>query len=174
MTQSATPTHPAPRPHVSFGQALKNWRKYMFRFSGRASRSEFWWVMLVWFIISLVLSIIALVAVVPTFNHLQQLQEAASTSLDAYNEYRQASNELGPALAGKTLIFALIIGVFGIVQFVTMLGLWWRRLQDANFHGAFYLLSFAGPGAIVPLIMAILLSNPAGVRFDKPEDATRP
>lgn len=170
MTQPVTPMHPAPRPHVSFGQALKNWGKYMFRFSGRASRSEFWWVMLVWFIIGLVFAAIAMATIVPAINHLAELEAAASTSYDAYQEY----DEAGVAFAGKTLIFTLIMGVFSIAQFVTMLGLWWRRLQDANFHGAFYLLSFAGPGALVPLIMAALPSNPAGVRFDKPEDATRP
>lgn len=141
----------------------------MFRFSGRASRSEFWWVMLVWFVIGLVLAIIAMVTIAPTVAHLQQLQETAYTSYDAYQEY----NDAGATFAGQTLIFSLILVASAIAQLVTTLGLWWRRLQDANFHGAFYLLSFAGL-SIVPLVMAVLPSNPAGVRFDKPEDATRP
>lgn len=46
--------------YVGFGQAIVLLFKNAFNFRTRASRSEYWWVMLFWLIISIPLSLVAL------------------------------------------------------------------------------------------------------------------
>lgn len=45
-----------PRPSVSFGQAISLFFKNYVAFNGRASRSEFWWVMLFTWLVNAILS----------------------------------------------------------------------------------------------------------------------
>ena len=71
-------------------------------------------------------------------------------------------------LPGYSGLMFLVIAVMAVVSLAIVLptyAVMWRRLQDANFHGAFTLLSLVGLG-IVPLVMCALPSSPEGVRFD--------
>lgn len=127
--------------------ASRFWRKYA-TFSGRASRSEFWFALLV-AIVSLFVGGIIL----PLFLHL--LPEAA---------YRVASSVLVVVLDGYML--SLI---------VPMLGVTWRRLHDVNSSGGLFffgLVPLIGP--IMLLINLTGAEDPDGVRFDRPRVGEAP
>ncbi|MBQ1490533.1 MAG: DUF805 domain-containing protein [Blautia sp.] len=48
-----------PLPDCTFGQAIARFFKKYVQFKGAASRSEFWWSFLFWFVISIILRLIA-------------------------------------------------------------------------------------------------------------------
>lgn len=141
---------------ASFGQAIKRFFQGYVKFSGRASRSEFWWAMLFGFLISLVAQIPFWIAYVQLIVRTIELDErlGSNTPPDAI---------LGPL--GAMLGWLALLLVVSLALLLPTYAAMWRRLQDANFHGAFALLSIVGFG-IVPLILCIFPSNPAGVQYD--------
>ncbi|MDY6051408.1 MAG: DUF805 domain-containing protein [Rothia sp. (in: high G+C Gram-positive bacteria)] len=142
-----------PRPTVNFSQAIKNNFKYLFHFSGRASRSEFWWVYGAFSLVSLIIAIILTFA----FNHrLSEMDkfEALTTQYAngeiTYAEYHSlAESGTGPAY-GVIILLGLLL-LWSLISLACTLAVSWRRLQDAGFHGAFYLLSLVGFLALSPL-----------------------
>ena len=144
---------------ASLGQATKRFFRGYFRFSGRASLSEFWWAMLaVW--------LISLVPLVPTM--------LLANTMNGWSQPGGAAL-LTPEEAQVTLYsFFGLVGasmLASVVMTIPTYAVMWRRVQDANFHGAWILISFLGLG-IVPFIMCLLPSNPAGARFG-PASAAR-
>lgn len=145
----------APWYGISFGGAIRRFFGKYADFTGRASRSEYWWVVLAYAIVSVVLNIVASIA--GGFGSFMTMQSANA------NTVATTAPSVGAIVIG---IIALLIGLAVIVPF---LAITWRRLHDANLAGPFYFLVFAfGIGAIVVLIMTILPSNPQGQRFDRP------
>ncbi|MDO5286343.1 MAG: DUF805 domain-containing protein [Actinomycetia bacterium] len=132
------------RPSVTFGQAMKLGLKNWTNFSGRASRSEFWW----WYLGVGVASTV-----------LQVVLALLSTAVVA------AGGENAAAVMG--IVMYGVMGLFGLAVVIPTLSLWVRRLHDTNQPGMWLLLHLACLG-IVPFIMAIMESNPAGARFDDP------
>ncbi|MEU4206786.1 DUF805 domain-containing protein [Rothia terrae] len=151
----------SPRPHVGFGEAIKKWKDNIFHFSGRASRSEYWWIQLLWALI-----MFGLVAI--TFAVL--LGQASAMETSAPDEAFTTSESW---FLGSFFFAYILILVLGLVQGITTLALGWRRLQDAGFPGGLYLLNFVGLG-IVPFIMCLMPSSPSGYQYDKPVDVNRP
>lgn len=148
-----------PRPQVGFLQAIRNNFKYLFHFSGRASRTEFWYAYLTWFILLLVAVGVFIFALV--LLSAAQAGQAGGTIED-------------PSLAVALVLLSYLLMAFLMFLFsVGTLSLTWRRLQDAGFHGAFAILQFASLG-IIPLVMCALPSAPEGARFDGPKDLDRP
>ncbi len=140
-----------PRPSVSMVQAVKLWLKNWKNFSGRASRSEYWWVVLATFIVMTVLMVVLSLIVLGAV--------AASNGSDT---------AVGVALASMYGIMALV----SLAAFVPSLSLGIRRLHDSNQSGWMYLLSFIpSVGGIILLVLMAQASNPAGARFD---DAAQP
>ena len=146
-------THPddAPTPGVGMREAVRLFFKKYAQFSGRASRSEYWWVALFTGLVTLVLYVpgIILASVGGVL-----MTETSSSGAGV------AMLVIGIVLIGLVVLFALAILVPSIAIAV-------RRLHDANFSGLFYLLSLAGL-SIVVLVMNVLESNPAGQRYDRP------
>lgn len=142
---------------ASFGQAIKRFFQGYVQFSGRASRSEFWWAMLFSFLVSLVAQIPFWIAYVGVI----------ARAIDAENAGVGSTVDPSYVLAplGAMLGWLALLLVVSLALLLPTYAAMWRRLQDANFHGAFALLSIVGFG-IVPLIMCILPSNPAGVQYD--------
>lgn len=139
----------APWYGASFAVAFTRfWRKYA-TFSGRASRSEFWWWILVTFVVS-----------------------GALTSLSSALGFAPAhpfSVIPGPGFA----FVGGLDGLWGLATIVPMLALIWRRLHDTNLSGGFFFLSLiplAGP--IILVVLTLLPPSPGGVRFDRPEYPT--
>lgn len=141
-----------PLPNASLGQATKRFFRGYVRFSGRATRSEFWWAMLAVWLISLV-PIVPLMVLTATITGWSQ---PGGTALLTPDEAQLTLNS-----------YFIVLGVSVLVSLVLTIptyAVMWRRLQDANFHGAWILTTLVGLG-IVPLIMCFLPSNPAGARF---------
>lgn len=130
------------------------WKKYA-TFSGRASRSEYWWWFLWAFIIGLVLSIIGSIIAVATGDYTATSQ-ASSTGAHA------SFNTNSPIATG-------ILGLWYLAILIPSIAIQVRRLHDGNFRGWWVLLNLIPfLGQIVVFIFTLLPSKPEGQRFDKP------
>jgi uncharacterized membrane protein YhaH (DUF805 family) len=127
------------------GAAAKRFFAKYATFSGRASRSEYWWWALVNVIISAVLNILSL-------------------ALGGMG-VGQFGTESLPAGA---VAINVVAGLWGLATIIPTLALAWRRLHDTDRSGAWYLL------ILIPLVGAIILivwfaspAKPEGQRFDR-------
>jgi uncharacterized membrane protein YhaH (DUF805 family) len=137
----------APYYGASLGIAFSRfWRKYA-TFSGRASRSEYWW----WYLISIIgAAILFLIGTV------------------AGGVYGPPADAGAPTLGPGYGIYLTLTLIFGLAVLVPGFALIWRRLHDTNRSGAFYflvLIPFVGP--IILLVFVLLPPNPEGARFDQ-------
>lgn len=133
---------------ASLRQAITRFFRKYATFSGRASRSEYWWWQLATTVVYLVLagSTVAI--------------GVAGGELDTGN----AVFSLGPAFnVGVTLL-----AVWALATLVPQIALAVRRLHDTNLSGWFVLLRLIpSVGDIVLLVLTIQPSNPAGARYDR-------
>lgn len=144
------PAGSQPGESVNFMGAVKNFFRKWKQFTGRASRSEFWWAYLAQMLITAILLIPFFVAVV-----------AVISSTDPYTG--QAS---GGAVAFMLFVLALI-GLVSLALIVPNIALTVRRLHDTNKSGWFYFVSFIpGVGGLVLLVLCALEPDPAGAAFD--------
>ena len=129
---------------ASFGQAIKRFFKKYATFSGRASRSEYWWYMLFQTIVISVLYAGLIAAMV--------------SSIDPYTG--------DPTNYTFMLPMALMM-VYGLAVLVPGIALSVRRLHDAGFSGWLYLICLVPFfGGIALLVLTLLPSKPEGARFD--------
>lgn len=143
---------------ASFGQAVKRFFKKYTKFTGRASRSEFWWVALFIFLIELVPTILYSIGAGKT------ARAATMAASDPYGMSTTAPSGGAMALMAVGGILMFLIGLAIIVPYLAIV---WRRLHDANLAGPFYFLSFIpGIGGLVLLVLLLLPSKPEGQRFD--------
>ncbi|WP_025156526.1 DUF805 domain-containing protein [Leifsonia aquatica] len=138
----------APLYGASFGAAVKRFFSKYADFSGRASRSEFWWAYLFFVIVNAVIQIIGLVF------------GGSAANIDS-----SGNVSFGAGFWVSTVISL----IWFVATVVPWLALVWRRLHDANFAGPFYFLVLIPfVGAILVFIFTLLPSNPEGARFDRP------
>lgn len=139
-----------------FSAYKKFWTRYA-DFSGRSSRSDYWWVVLCNFLITLPFSLIALFGfLIPLFS------EVYYAGLYGYEpDYSGAM-----AGAGLAAFIMFLLAIYGLATIVPHLAITVRRLRDAGFHWAFIFLS-VGPSiaSFVPVlnIIAALVSLPCGI-----------
>jgi len=146
----------APLYGASFGKALgRFFRKYA-TFSGRASRSEFWWATLVVAGGSFVLATIALVYRFATIEY---------TTVDLSGTEYRVTNAPGP----EFWVLLALPAIWWLVTIVPSLALGWRRLHDANLPGALWIIALVV--GFVGIVFGLLPSNPQGARYDRPEGA---
>lgn len=132
----------APLYGATFRQAIERFFKKYADFTGRASRSEYWWWALTYAVVVVVLDIL----------------QVALGSI--------GSN--GSGLGPLGIIMTILLVVWTLGTLVPYLALTWRRLHDANYPGPFFFLGFIPVvGWIILLIFTLLPSNPAGARFDR-------
>lgn len=149
----ATPKFGAVMAHIQNGAKAKNWNpltafvscmKRYAQFSGRSSRSEFWYYMLAQCILVLLIVCICLVV-------------GALVSI--------ADDDLAAILAST--VWYILVGVLSLGTFIPSLALGMRRTQDAGYPGALYCLVFIPiVGSIAGIVIGCLPSknenNPHG------------
>jgi uncharacterized membrane protein YhaH (DUF805 family) len=130
----------APLYNATFVAAFtRYWRRYA-TFSGRASRSEYWWMALVGVTVA-----------------------AVATMIDVI-----ANGGFAEANATATGVGDLLSYGWGLATIVPTVALSVRRLHDTNRSGNWILLGLIPfIGVIVLLIFYLAPSDPAGVRFDR-------
>jgi uncharacterized membrane protein YhaH (DUF805 family) len=128
-------------------QAVARFFKNYANFSGRASRSEFWWVGLFYFVAFIVVGMIA----------------GVIESLSYSSSYYSGSDPV-------SMFLMLVIVVAFLGSIVPSLALGWRRMHDANLSGALYLLNLVPyVGGLVVFVFTLLGPRPEGRRFDRIE-----
>ncbi|KRE31161.1 DUF805 domain-containing protein [Agromyces sp. Soil535] len=131
----------APLPGATIGQAVTRFFRKYATFTGRASRSEYWWWVLVNFIVTGVLTGLAY----------------TGTSF----------TETGMVTGPLYWVFIVLASAWGLAVIIPTLALIWRRLHDTNRPGAWFFLVFIPlVGGIILLVFVLLPSDPAGARFD--------
>ncbi len=145
VNASGTPLG-APLYGASLPQAVSRFFRKYARFDGRASRSEYWWFVLVNVLVYLLLGALAILLGVVT-------GEPGPTG-GVY---------MGPGGA----IGGVLVLIWLIVTFVPGLALTVRRLHDGNFSGWLILLNLIPSiGGMILLVLTILPANPEGARYD--------
>ena len=139
-----------------FSAYKKFWTRYA-DFSGRSSRSDYWWVVLCNFLITLPFSLIAFFGfLIPLFSEIY------------YARLYDYEPDLSGAMAGAGLaVFIMfLLTIYGLATIVPHLAITVRRLRDAGFHWAFIFLG-VGPtiASFIPVlnILAALVSLPCGI-----------
>jgi uncharacterized membrane protein YhaH (DUF805 family) len=147
--QPVVAARPAPPPldlpycGIGFVDAVKRGFKKYATFTGRASRSEYWWWALFTFTGYLVLGLLAFAV-------------GTATSGDGGRT---------PGLLALPLIILFAIFLFGIL--IPTLAVTVRRLHDAGYSGLFALLLLIPYlGSLIIMIFALLPSSPAGAKYD--------
>ena len=124
---------------VGFGAAIKRFYSKYAQFSGRASRSEYWWVALYLGLIYFVLSL---------------LVSAGTDSLGN--------------TTGLGSMAAVLLGVFALGHIVPSIAIGVRRLHDINISGWLYLIVLLPyVGGLVLFVLSLLSPKPEGARFDR-------
>ena len=138
-----------------FAAYKKFWTHYA-DFSGRSSRSDYWWVVLCHIIVTAPLVIIFWVSA---------LGSILSAAQDATYGYEPDSSAI-LAGAGFAVIFIFILILYALATFVPNLAIIVRRLRDAGYHWAFLFL-YVGPFLLsfIPVlnIITVLVSLPCGI-----------
>lgn len=123
---------------ASFGEAIKRFFKKYATFSGRASRSEYWWVFLFQNAVVLVLSVLT------------------AMNVDS------SGDPTGLGIVTTLLLLVYILGAF-----LPALALFVRRLHDGGFSGWLALLAFVPlVGWLAFPVFGLMPSKPEGARFD--------
>lgn len=146
MTDSSTGV-PLSQPlyGATFAQAVSRFFKKYATFTGRASRSEYWWAALALAIPETVLYGLALGVGIGTGT---------------------PNGNGGVDLGVGGIVFIVLFALFSLAVVIPGIAVTVRRLHDGNFSGAFYLFSLVGL-SIVVLVLTLLESKPEGARFDR-------
>lgn len=136
----------APLYGATLGDAVRRFFTKYATFSGRASRSEYWWWFLVSFVVSGVLQLLAVVTGGP----------GGVAADDTYQ-----------APGAGYVIFSIITLIWALATLIPSIALLVRRLHDGNFSGFFAFLGLIPfIGGIIILVLTLLPSKPEGARFD--------
>ena len=147
--QGGEPPIWAPYYGAPFAAAVKRFFTKYATFSGRASRSEYWWWALVSGVVGIILNVI--------------LSTGTATAAAA------SSYDSTPSLGPGAITGAVLLMVFALATFIPSLALISRRLHDGNFSAWLLLLGLVPfAGGLALLVLVLLPSNPAGQRFDQP------
>ncbi|WP_196812014.1 DUF805 domain-containing protein, partial [Schleiferilactobacillus shenzhenensis] len=118
-TSATVPASPTV-PYVRFGDAVKNFFRNAFHFSGRSTRSEYWWIMLIVFAIEMVLDGFTTRII---FANAASLPRQTSLIVAWRTLWRLAPVSYG-----------LLVG-FSLLTLIPVLALTVRRFRDAGVPG---------------------------------------
>lgn len=111
-----------PTRKIGFGEAVKLFFKNYVNFSGRATRSEYWWAYLFNNIVYMVLGILFAIS--------------GGSSLAAYDAY----GDMSIAYMGAGAIFYILMMLYGLAVLLPSLSLMVRRLHDIGKSGTYILM----------------------------------
>lgn len=134
-----------------FAEAVTRFFRRYAVFTGRASRSEYWWVMLFQGLVYLMWAALLVVAATA----------GGGLETDPVPEDGSTDN----------VAFTVVIVAFGVYWLATLvptIAVRTRRLHDAGFSGWFQLLSLLPQAELAVLVLTLLPSNPNGRRYDRP------
>lgn len=142
---------------ATFGESVRRFFRKYADFTGRASRSEFWWAMLFQVIVGtiagIVLSVVLVIVVI-----------AVVTGAE-----RPGSPEtLLAAALWSTVVMVVGLALISLPLLLPTLAVTVRRLHDTNRSGWWVLISFIPYAGYAIYAFAALESDPAGSRFDRP------
>ena len=147
---------------ASFVQAIQRFFTKYAVFTGRASRSEYWWVVLFNVLVQMLIWIPGIALGIATGTP----GISASTG--------QPTTNPGPIF----FVFIAIGVLYYLATIVPGIALGVRRLHDANLSGLMYLLVLIPSfGGLIILVLTLLETNPQGARFDlgaQPQPVTAP
>ena len=133
------------------------WVKYV-DFTGRASRSEYWWIIL----LSVIYSVVVQIAAIPF--------QVSSGQMPTGPGQVIVGALFGNRPAGAAqIVFEVLSWAVSLGTLLPSLSLTVRRLHDTD-RSAHYLWRFLIPvaGPIMMLVYSIQASRPGGARFDRP------
>jgi uncharacterized membrane protein YhaH (DUF805 family) len=142
------------------GALSRFWRSYVL-FRGRASRSEFWWVMLWYLVLSAALNGVFLASTFPGM----MSADAPPKNLDFANPFAVWGYEfttLSTAARVALGVYALVL----LAALLPLIGLAVRRLHDANRSGWWVLLYYVPLFNVILGFLLLLDSDARGARFD--------
>ena len=150
---------PAACPWIAWARAWTQWSTW----SGRASRSEFWWT----WSLQVVLAAVCLVLVPWALGRGDELRlqigPFGPTFLPDLTIFSVATGGRGDGASAVTIAWAL----WCVATFAGMVTLTVRRLHDANFSAGWGIASVVLPVLQLPvLVMLARRTQEAGVRFD--------
>lgn len=131
---------------IGFIDAIKRAHVKAFRYEGRASLGEYWWFQLftvLAFLLGYGVVLGTMFATVPS---------------------NGPGSETLPPIAIAVLV---LFGLGMLFEWAVWLALMIRRLHDAGYSGAWYLLSFLPFGGLVVLVFLASAPKPEGQRFDR-------
>lgn len=143
---------------TSFGEAVKRFFRSYAKFSGRASRSEYWWSVLfcLW------------LNGIPVILFMLGLLLAATSTAPSRSYSPERAAEVSETAVALTTIGGILMIVICLGTIIPLLAVTWRRLHDANFAGPLYFLTFIpNVGAFILLVLMIMPPRPEGQRFDR-------
>lgn len=145
---------------ASIGQALRRYPKKYATFSGRASRSEFWWWILVYALVGFVLNLINQAIAGPQ----PQPPVATATSYVSQAELTQYFY----AVLGWAAKASIAGGIWFLVNLVGLIALSARRLHDTGRSGWWTLLYLVPVvGQIIVIVFWASAPKPGGQRYDR-------
>ena len=141
--------------YVSFTRAIVHGFSNYVNFTGRSSRSEYWWWFLFTFLIGLVLSAARIILLLPAIAANRALPAAPSEEDQLRNWLNQGitGQSILPTPAsvmhydipmGPSLIVAIVSAVLGLILLLPTLSLYIRRLRDAGHRWTTILLPYLG------------------------------
>lgn len=141
----AVPALNLPYYGAPIGAAVQRFFKKYATFTGRASRSEYWWWALVQAVVSFALTLLAV-----------------ATSGRTVDEF---GNPMAPT--GLGLVFFIVYLLWALATIIPHLALTVRRLHDTNRSGFWIFIAFVPfVGGIIQFVFMLLDSKPEGARFD--------
>jgi len=131
--QTSTGSPLAPR-KVSFGEAISRFYGNYANFSGRASRSEYWFVALYSLLVTIPFYVLAI----------------STGSTDPYTGVAQPNG-----------MWTGFIGLWGLVNLIPNLAINWRRLHDVNKSGGYYFMLLIPIVGVILVLIALCTDSDA-------------
>ena len=137
---------------MSFAEAIRTCFKKYAEFGGRASRPEFWWFVLFYYLL-IFLPAVPLIAI------------------DASLVNQAPFEEPGTMTAG--VVFGVLVGVALLALLIPYLAAGVRRLHDTGKSGWWWLISLVPFGSIVLIVFLAIEGNPGWNQYGPPPGMDR-